>query len=292
VARAEAEAEQGLRLCELEAAYQAYSEALKARVAAEEVADTARAAEEAAGAAVLALASTMISTVSSPHLIEMHQPAHASAHQGVSSPHLIETHQPAHASAHHGTPPSPHLMETYRDAEEGGEALISPDASGTLADDSPLARARRQLHTFRGQMASLAEVVAKLELEAARVMVDSEEVGVVEAARVAVAQVEAAARVVVDSEEGGTALVAAEPPPPALPPSAALHSPALSSPALSSVIRIGMARIAHEQSTASTCSAASPSTWSRAVSAAPLLRRILDSAERGPQATARGRERR
>jgi hypothetical protein len=25
-------------------------------------------------------------------------------------------------------------METYRDAEEGGEALISPDASGTLAD--------------------------------------------------------------------------------------------------------------------------------------------------------------
>ena len=272
MARAEAEAEQGLRLCELEAAHQAYSEALKARVAAEDVVDTARAAEEAAGAAVLALASTMISTVSSPH--------------------LIETHQPAHASAHHGTPPSPHLMETYRDAEEGGEALISPDASGTLADHSPLARARRQLHTFRGQMASLAEVVAKLELEAARVMVDSEEVGVVEAARVAVAQVEAAARVVVDSEEGGTALVAAEPPPPALPPSAALHSPALSSPALSSVIRIGMARIAHEQSTASTCSAASPSTWSRAVSAAPLLRRILDSAERGPQATARGRERR
>ena len=272
MARAEAEAEQGLRLCELEAAYQAYSEALKARVAAEEVVDTARAAEEAAGAAVLALASTMISTVSSPH--------------------LIETHQPAHASAHHGTPPSPHLLETYHDAEKGGEALISPDASGTLSDHSPLARARLQLHTFRGQMASLAEVVAKMELEAARVMVDSEEVGVVEAARVAVAQVEAAARVVVDSEEGATALVAAEPPPPALPPSAALHSPALSSPALSSVIRIGMARIAHEQSTASTCSTASPSTWSRAVSAAPLLRRVLDSAERGPQATARGRERR
>ena len=251
MARAEAEAEQGLRLCELEAAYQAYSEALKARVAAEEVVDTARAAEEAAGAAVLALASTMISTVSSPH--------------------LIETHQPAHASAHHGTPPSPHLMETYHDAEEGGEALISPDASGTLADDSPLARARRQLHTFRGQMASLAEAVAKVELETARVVVDSEEV---------------------NWEEGGTALAAAEPPPPALPPSAALRSPALSSPALSSVIRIGMARIAHEQSTASTCSAASPSTWSRAVSAAPLLRRVLDSAERGPQATARGRERR
>ena len=251
MARAEAEAEQGLRLCELEAAYQAYSEALKARVAAEEVVDTARAAEEAAGAAVLALASTMISTVSSPH--------------------LIETHQPAHASAHHGTPPSPHLMETYHDAEEGGEALISPDASGTLADDSPLARARRQLHTFRGQMASLAEAVAKVELETARVVVDSEEV---------------------NWEEGGTALAAAEPPPPALPPSAALRSPALSSPALSSVIRIGMARIAHEQSTASTCSTASPSTWSRAVSAAPLLRRVLDSAERGPQATARGRERR
>ena len=251
MARAEAEAEQGLRLCELEAAYQAYSEALKARVAAEEGVDTARAAEEAAGAAVLALASTMISTVSSPH--------------------LIETHQPAHASAHHGTPPSPHLMETYHDAEEGGEALISPDASGTLADDSPLARARRQLHTFRGQMASLAEAVAKVELETARVVVDSEEV---------------------NREEGGTALAAAEPPPPALPPSAALRSPALSSPALSSVIGIGMARIAHEQSTASTCSAASPSTWSRAVSAAPLLRRVLDSAERGPQATARGRERR
>ena len=251
MARAEAEAEQGLRLCELEAAYQAYSEALKARVAAEEVVDTARAAEEAAGAAVLALASTMISTVSSPH--------------------LIETHQPAHASAHHGTPPSPHLMETYHDAEEGGEALISPDASGTLADDSPLARARRQLHTFRGQMASLAEAVAKVELETARVVVDSEEV---------------------NWEEGGTALAAAEPPPPALPPSAALRSPALSSPALSSEIRIGMARIAHEQSTASTCSTASPSTWSRAVSAAPLLRRVLDSAERGPQATARGRERR
>ena len=264
MARAEAEAEQGLRLCELEAAYQAYSEALKARVAAEDGVDTARAAEEAAGAAVLALASTMISTVSSPHLIETHQPAHA-------SPHLIETHQPAHASAHHGTPPSPHLMETYHDAEEGGEALISPDASGTLADDSPLARARRQLHTFRGQMASLAEAVAKVELETARVVVDSEEV---------------------NREEGGTALAAAEPPPPALPPSAALRSPALSSPALSSVIRIGMARIAHEQSTASTCSTASPSTWSRAVSAAPLLRRVLDSAERGPQATARGRERR
>ena len=283
MARAEAEAEQGLRpseldleldlglrLSELEAAYQAYSEALKARVAAEEGADTARAAEESAEAAVLALASQMISIVSSPN--------------------LIKPHQPAHAIAHHGVPTGPHLMETYHDAEEGGkalisadarddaeeggEALISADASGTLADYSPLARARRQLQTFRGQMASLAEAVAKVELETARVVVDSE-----------VVSWEAAA-----TEEGGTAVGAAEPPPPSLPPSAARRSPTLSSPALSSVIRIGLARIAHEQSTgkstASTCSTvsasvASPSTWSRAVSAAPLLRRVLDSAERG-----------
>ena len=283
MARAEAEAEQGLRpseldleldlglrLSELEAAYQAYSEALKARVAAEEGADTARAAEESAEAAVLALASQMISIVSSPN--------------------LIKPHQPAHAIAHHGVPTGPHLMETYHDAEEGGkalisadarddaeeggEALISADASGTLADYSPLARARRQLQTFRGQMASLAEAVAKVELETARVVVDSE-----------VVNWEAAA-----TEEGGAAVGAAEPPPPSLPPSAARRSPTLSSPALSSVIRIGLARIAHEQSTgkstASTCSTvsasvASPSTWSRAVSAAPLLRRVLDSAERG-----------
>ena len=283
MARAEAEAEQGLRpseleleldldlrLSELEAAYQAYSEALKARVAAEEGADTARAAEESAGAAVLALASQMISIVSSPN--------------------LIKPHQPAHAIAHHGVPTGPLLMETYHDAEEGGkalisadarddaeeggEALISADASGTLADYSPLARARRQLRTFRGQMALLAEAVAKVELETARVVVDSE-----------VVNWEAAA-----TEEGGTAVGAAEPPPPSLPPSAARRSPTLSSPALSSVIRIGLARIAHEQSTgkstASTCSTvsasvASPSTWSRAVSAAPLLRRVLDSAERG-----------
>ena len=283
MARAEAEAEQGLRpseleleldldlrLSELEAAYQAYSEALKARVAAEEGADTARAAEESAEAAVLALASQMISIVSSPN--------------------LIKPHQPAHAIAHHGVPTGPLLMETYHDAEEGGKALISPDArddaeeggealisadaSGTLADYSPLARARRQLQTFRGQMASLAEAVAKVELETARVVVDSE-----------VVSWEAAA-----TEEGGAAVGAAEPPPPSLPPSAARRSPTLSSPALSSVIRIGLARIAHEQSTgkstASTCSTvsasvASPSTWSRAVSAAPLLRRVLDSAERG-----------
>ena len=267
MARAEAEAEQGLRpseldleldlglrLSELEAAYQAYSEALKARVAAEEGADTARAAEESAEAAVLALASQMISIVSSPN--------------------LIKPHQPTHAIAHHGVPTGPHLMETYHDAEEGGKALISADASGTLADYSPLARARRQLQTFRGQMASLAEAVAKVELETARVVVDSE-----------VVSWEAAA-----TEEGGTAVGAAEPPPPSLPPSAARRSPTLSSPALSSVIRIGLARIAHEQSTgkstASTCSTvsasvASPSTWSRAVSAAPLLRRVLDSAERG-----------
>ena len=299
MARAEAEAEQGLRpseleleldldlrLSELEAAYQAYSEALKARVAAEEGADTARAAEESAEAAVLALASQMISIVSSPN--------------------LIKPHQPTHAIAHHGVPTGPLLMETYHDAEEGGKALISPDArddaeeggealisadarddaeeggkalisadaSGTLADYSPLARARRQLQTFRGQMASLAEAVAKVELETARVVVDSE-----------VVNWEAAA-----TEEGGAAVGAAEPPPPSLPPSAARRSPTLSSPALSSVIRIGLARIAHEQSTgkstASTCSTvsasvASPSTWSRAVSAAPLLRRVLDSAERG-----------
>ena len=283
MARAEAEAEQGLRpseldleldlglrLSELEAAYQAYSEALKARVAAEEGADTARAAEESAEAAVLALASQMISIVSSPN--------------------LIKPHQPTHAIAHHGVPTGPLLMETYHDAEEGGKALISPDArddaeeggealisadaSGTLADYSPLARARRQLQTFRGQMASLAEAVAKVELETARVVVDSE-----------VVSWEAAA-----TEEGGAAVGAAEPPPPSLPPSAARRSPTLSSPALSSVIRIGLARIAHEQSTgkstASTCSTvsasvASPSTWSRAVSAAPLLRRVLDSAERG-----------
>ena len=283
MARAEAEAEQGLRpseleleldldlrLSELEAAYQAYREALKARVAAEEGADTARAAEESAEAAVLALASQMISIVSSPN--------------------LIKPHQPAHAIAHHGVPTGPHLMETYHDAEEGGKALISPDArddaeeggealisadaSGTLADYSRLARARRQLQTFRGQMASLAEAVAKVELETARVVVDSE-----------VVSWEAAA-----TEEGGAAVGAAEPPPPSLPPSAARRSPTLSSPALSSVIRIGLARIAHEQSTgkstASTCSTvsasvASPSTWSRAVSAAPLLRRVLDSAERG-----------
>ena len=283
MARAEAEAEQGLRpseleleldldlrLSELEAAYQAYREALKARVAAEEGADKARAAEESAEAAVLALASQMISIVSSPN--------------------LIKPHQPAHAIAHHGVPTGPLLMETYHDAEEGGKALISPDArddaeeggealisadaSGTLADYSPLARARRQLQTFRGQMASLAEAVAKVELETARVVVDSE-----------VVNWEAAA-----TEEGGAAVGAAEPPPPSLPPSAARRSPTLSSPALSSVIRIGLARIAHEQSTgkstASTCSTvsasvASPSTWSRAVSAAPLLRRVLDSAERG-----------
>ena len=283
MARAEAEAEQGLRpseleleldldlrLSELEAAYQAYSEALKARVAAEEGADTARAAEESAEAAVLALASQMISIVSSPN--------------------LIKPHQPTHAIAHHGVPTGPLLMETYHDAEEGGKALISPDArddaeeggealisadaSGTLADYSPLARARRQLQTFRGQMASLAEAVAKVELETARVVVDSE-----------VVSWEAAA-----TEEGGAAVGAAEPPPPSLPPSAVGRSPTLSSPALSSVIRIRLARIAHEQSTgkstASTCSTvsasvASPSTWSRAVSAAPLLRRVLDSAERG-----------
>ena len=283
MARAEAEAEQGLRpseleleldldlrLSELEAAYQAYSEALKARVAAEEGADTARAAEESAEAAVLALASQMISIVSSPN--------------------LIKPHQPTHAIAHHGVPTGPLLMETYHDAEEGGKALISPDArddaeeggealisadaSGTLADYSPLARARRQLQTFRGQMASLAEAVAKVELETARVVVDSE-----------VVSWEAAA-----TEEGGAAVGAAEPPPPSLPPSAVGRSPTLSSPALSSVIKIGLARIAHEQSTgkstASTCSTvsasvASPSTWSRAVSAAPLLRRVLDSAERG-----------
>ena len=299
MARAEAEAEQGLRpseldleldlglrLSELEAAYQAYSEALKARVAAEEGADTARAAEESAEAAVLALASQMISIVSSPNLIKPHQPTHAIAHHGVpTGPLLMETYHDAEeggkalisADARDDAEEGGEALisaDARDDAEEGGEALISADASGTLADYSPLARARRQLQTFRGQMASLAEAVAKVELETARVVVDSE-----------VVSWEAAA-----TEEGGTAVGAAEPPPPSLPPSAARRSPTLSSPALSSVIRIGLARIAHEQSTgkstASTCSTvsasvASPSTWSRAVSAAPLLRRVLDSAERG-----------
>ena len=315
MARAEAEAEQGLRpseleleldldlrLSELEAAYQAYSEALKARVAAEEGADTARAAEESAEAAVLALASQMISIVSSPNLIKPHQPTHAIAHHGVpTGPHLMETYHDAEeggkalisadarddaeeggkalisADARDDAEEGGEALisaDARDDAEEGGEALISADASGTLADYSPLARARRQLQTFRGQMASLAEAVAKAELETARVVVDSE-----------VVSWEAAA-----TEEGGAAVGAAEPPPPSLPPSAARRSPTLSSPALSSVIKIGLARIAHEQSTgkstASTCSTvsasvASPSTWSRAVSAAPLLRRVLDSAERG-----------
>ena len=299
MARAEAEAEQGLRpseldleldlglrLSELEAAYQAYSEALKARVAAEEGADTARAAEESAEAAVLALASQMISIVSSPNLIKPHQPTHAIAHHGVpTGPLLMETYHDAEeggkalisADARDDAEEGGEALispDARDDAEEGGKALISADASGTLADYSPLARARRQLQTFRGQMASLAEAVAKVELETARVVVDSE-----------VVNWEAAA-----TEEGGAAVGAAEPPPPSLPPSAARRSPTLSSPALSSVIRIGLARIAHEQSTgkstASTCSTvsasvASPSTWSRAVSAAPLLRRVLDSAERG-----------
>ena len=299
MARAEAEAEQGLRpseleleldldlrLSELEAAYQAYREALKARVAAEEGADTARAAEESAEAAVLALASQMISIVSSPNLIKPHQPAHPIAHHGVpTGPHLMETYHDAEeggkalisADARDDAEEGGEALispDARDDAEEGGKALISADASGTLADYSPLARARRQLQTFRGQMASLAEAVAKVELETARVVVDSE-----------VVSWEAAA-----TEEGGAAVGAAEPPPPSLPPSAARRSPTLSSPALSSVIRIGLARIAHEQctgkSTASTCSTvsasvASPSTWSRAVSAAPLLRRVLDSAERG-----------
>ena len=299
MARAEAEAEQGLRpseleleldldlrLSELEAAYQAYREALKARVAAEEGADTARAAEESAEAAVLALASQMISIVSSPNLIKPHQPTHAIAHHGVpTGPHLMETYHDAEeggkalisADARDDAEEGGEALispDARDDAEEGGKALISADASGTLADYSPLARARRQLQTFRGQMASLAEAVAKVELETARVVVDSE-----------VVNWEAAA-----TEEGGAAVGAAEPPPPSLPPSAARRSPTLSSPALSSVIRIGLARIAHEQSTgkstASTCSTvsasvASPSTWSRAVSAAPLLRRVLDSAERG-----------
>ena len=291
MARAEAEAEQGLRpseleleldldlrLSELEAAYQAYSEALKARVAAEEGADTARAAEESAEAAVLALASQMISIVSSPNLIKPHQPTHAIAHHGVpTGPHLMETYHDAEEGGKALISPDARddaeeggkaliSPDARDDAEEGGEALISADASGTLADYSPLARARRQLQTFRGQMASLAEAVAKVELETARVVVDSE---------------------VVSWE---AAVGAAEPPPPSLPPSAARRSPTLSSPALSSVIRIRLARIAHEQSTgkstASTCSTvsasvASPSTWSRAVSAAPLLRRVLESAERG-----------
>ena len=77
-------------------------------------------------------------------------------------------------------------------------------------------------------MALLAEAVAKVELETARVVVDSE-----------VVNWEAAA-----TEEGGAAVGAAEPPPPSLPPSAARRSPTLSSPALSSVIKIGLARIA------------------------------------------------
>ena len=235
---------------------------------------------------MLALASQMISIVSSPNLIKPHQPTHAIAHHGVpTGPHLMETYHDAEeggkalisADARDDAEEGGEALispDARDDAEEGGKALISADASGTLADYSPLARARRQLQTFRGQMASLAEAVAKVELETARVVVDSE-----------VVSWEAAA-----TEEGGAAVGAAEPPPPSLPPSAARRSPTLSSPALSSVIRIGLARIAHEQctgkSTASTCSTvsasvASPSTWSRAVSAAPLLRRVLDSAERG-----------